>query len=221
MAGRGRGRGRGRGTFAADALGLGRGGESLPAPTVQPPPLFPLLEFHPAPLPQSEGSEYMFLLKQEYRGYMRDSPYYIKPLNKKKDIERYSDKYQVGSNDSGIGWQPDWKRFPKELQIGPRKARRPKSTLTVKPSLSATRRKTTENKEDVIKKLDELEQKEEGAKSGEEEEEDEAGEGEEEEEEEYYDEEEQEEGTDYISSYFDPGEDYLDEDDGLDDGPVY
>ena len=28
-------------------------------------------------------------------------------------------------------------------------------------------------------------------------------------------------GTDYISNYFDPGEDYIDEDDGGDDGPTY
>lgn len=43
------------------------------------------------------------------------------------DIERYSDKYQVGSGDNGIGWHPDWKRFPKELRIVSRKARPPKS----------------------------------------------------------------------------------------------
>nr|XP_054754333.1 DNA-directed RNA polymerase III subunit RPC7-like [Lytechinus pictus] len=220
MAGRGRGRGRGRGSsFAADALGLGRGGESLPPPTAQPPPLFPPLEFSPAPLPTNEGDNYMYLLKQEFRGYLRESPYYIKPLNKKKDIERYSDKYQVGSGDNGIEWQPDWKRFPKELKMVSRKARPPKSKSSAKPSLSTARVSKIAN-EEVIKKLDELEKKEDGTKSGEEDEEEEEGQGEEDEEE-YYDEEEQEEGTDYISNYFDPGEDYIDEDDGLDDGPTY
>ncbi|XP_003724394.2 DNA-directed RNA polymerase III subunit RPC7-like [Strongylocentrotus purpuratus] len=220
MAGRGRGRGRGRGSsFAADALGLGRGGEALPPPTAQPPPLFPPLEFSPAPLPKNEEDNYMYLLKQEFRGHMRDSPYCIKPHNKKKDIERYSDKYQVGSGDNGIGWHPDWKRFPKELRIVSRKARPPKSAGSVKPSLS-TARVSKKINEEVIKKLDELEKKEDGTKSGEEEEEEEEGQ-EEEDAEEYYDEEEQEEGTDYISNYFDPGEDYIDEDDGGDDGPTY
>lgn len=33
---------------------------------------------------------------------MRDSPYYLKPLDKKKDIERYSDKYQLSNHDNGV-----------------------------------------------------------------------------------------------------------------------
>ena len=45
MAGRGRGRGKGRGfTFDIGKLGIGRGGDSLPAAIQQPPPLFPVGE---------------------------------------------------------------------------------------------------------------------------------------------------------------------------------
>lgn len=47
MAGRGRGRGsRGRGfTFDVSALGLGRGKDAMPAPILQPPPLYPVSLF--------------------------------------------------------------------------------------------------------------------------------------------------------------------------------
>lgn len=52
MSGRGRGRGRGRGnqmSFDYNQLGFG-GGEALPAPVLQPPPTFPVLEHKPLPL---------------------------------------------------------------------------------------------------------------------------------------------------------------------------
>lgn len=55
MAGRGRGRGRGRGamTFEVGQLGF-TPGESLPAPVLQPPAIFPALERKPIPL-QTKG----------------------------------------------------------------------------------------------------------------------------------------------------------------------
>ncbi|XP_038072905.1 DNA-directed RNA polymerase III subunit RPC7-like [Patiria miniata] len=223
MAGRGRGRGRGGAmAFTAEVLGLGRG-DVLPPTTSQPPPLFPPLEFRPVPLPTGDEWDYLLLLKQEFRNTMRDSPYYIKPQDKKKDIERYSDKYRMSNNsDNTIGWTPDWNRLPKELKIRVKKQGETAARSAVKavPNLQAAKQISQKDVEVVTQRLAELEQKETEAASGDEKQEDE--DEEEIDEEEYYDEEDQEEGTDYIVSYFDNGEDDVnDDDDGLDDGPIY
>lgn len=222
MAGRGRGRGRGGGmTFSTELLGFGRG-EALPPPTLQPPPLFPPLEYKPAPLAAGEDRDYILLLKQEFRSGVRNSPYFIKPQDKKKDIQRYSDKYHGnGNSDSTIGWTPDWERLPKELKIRVRKPKDARTSSSVKPNIPGKKASTSkESAVEVAKKLEDLEKKENEMKSGDEEENDENEE--EYEDDERYDEEDQEEGTDYISSYFDPGEEYAEnEDDGMDDGPTY
>ena len=44
MAGRGRGRGANM-SFNIETLGFGRGGEALPGPNMQPPPVFPVGRF--------------------------------------------------------------------------------------------------------------------------------------------------------------------------------
>ncbi|XP_064354992.1 DNA-directed RNA polymerase III subunit RPC7-like isoform X2 [Dromaius novaehollandiae] len=108
MAGRGgRGRGRGQMTFNVEAVGIAKG-DALPPPTLQPSPLFPPLESRPAPLPGGEELEYMLALKQELRGAMKNLPYFVKPGAPRRDIERYSDKYQVSSPiDSAIDWSPE------------------------------------------------------------------------------------------------------------------
>ncbi|XP_071953381.1 DNA-directed RNA polymerase III subunit RPC7-like [Antedon mediterranea] len=220
MGGRGRGRGRGSAlSFTAEVLGLGRGADALPTGALQPPPLFPPLEYKALPLLTGEAREYMLALKQEFRASSRDSPFYIKPRNKKKDIDRYSDKYQgSGQNADNSEWTPDWTRFPKELQIRVKKSRVKGSII--KPSLKKKSEDKQKTKE-IENKLEELVKKEEegsGKEEGEEEEEKEAIEDDEE----FYDEEEMEEGTDYIVNYFDNGEDFApDEDDNLEDGPVY
>ncbi|XP_013379748.1 DNA-directed RNA polymerase III subunit RPC7-like [Lingula anatina] len=224
MAGRGRGRGRGGGkgmSFSVETLGFGRG-EALPAPTLQPPPLFPPLEFKPVALTTGEEMDYILALKQEFRATMKELPYYVKAQEKKKDIERYTDKYQTGQQDSSINWEPDWKRFPKELKIRVRKAA--KIQAVVRPSLP---KKTISRKadKDVLQTLEELEKKavEIDAEKDEEDEEEKKEEDGEQEEEEEYDEEDLEEETDYNLNYFDNGEGYgmEDEDDNLDDGPTY
>ncbi|XP_075463724.1 DNA-directed RNA polymerase III subunit RPC7-like isoform X2 [Ascaphus truei] len=212
MAGRGRGGGGGRGqmTFNMEAVGIGRG-EALPPPTLQPPPLFPALDFKPVPLQTGEELEYMLALKQELRGAMKGLPYYIKPAAPKKDVERYSDKYQTsGPVDNAIDWHPDWKLLPRELKIKVRKLPKEKSTVI----LPKHKQRVPLDKEEIIKKLENLEKKEEESSSSEEEnkEEEEEKEGEEE-----YDEEEHEEETDYIMSYFDNGEEFGgDSDDHMD-----
>ena len=42
----------------------------------------------------------MLALKQELTESFRKSPFHIKPLNRSKDIHRYSDKYQLAIIDT-------------------------------------------------------------------------------------------------------------------------
>ncbi|CAG5134943.1 unnamed protein product [Candidula unifasciata] len=220
MAGRGRGRGRGL-SINIEALGLGRE-EILPA-VAQPPPLYPPLQFKPVPLPQSSDLDYMLALKQELRESFHKSPFYIKAPKKVKDIERYSDKYQPGLNDSGSAFVPDWTRLPHELREVPRKR-----VKVNRAAAATTKVARPADNEDVSKLLEKLEQtdttlentenaeaKEEG---DDEEKKGEDGEGDEEEE---YDEEDAEEETDYNQAYFDNGEEYGDDDEDDDEGPTY
>ncbi|XP_067878781.1 RNA polymerase III subunit GL b isoform X1 [Heterodontus francisci] len=131
MSGRGRGSGPGPMTFSVEVVGIGKG-ETLPPPTLQPPPLYPSLEFKAVPLQSGEEAEYMLALKQELRGAMRSLPYYVKPAAPKKDIERYSDKYQSsGPTDNTIEWNPDWRRLPRELKIRIRKPPKDSSSSNV------------------------------------------------------------------------------------------
>lgn len=220
MAGRGRGRGRGGGsmTFDIGSLGFGRG-EGMPAAILQPPPLFPQLEFKPTPLSNTEVDEYLLALKQEIRGAMRDSPYYIKKSITKKDISRYSDKYK-GVQNSDVQYTPvnSW-LFPKELLQA--KKRRTKVTAGIKPRIAQRKLQKID-----VPNLDNSESMKVFEKIIEEkivEDDEDVKEGEEVEEEEYFEEEEEEE-NDYLVNYYDEGEDEVgmgDEDDGGDDGPVY
>ena len=58
----------------------------------------------PVPVLVGEECDYLLALKQEYQGSMKESVYFLKELNKKKDIERYSDKYQLGQG--AEHWEP-------------------------------------------------------------------------------------------------------------------
>ena len=53
---------------------------SLPIYSSQP------LQFKPVPLTSTEAGEYMLALKQEFRGIMQESEYFIKPDIVKKGI---------------------------------------------------------------------------------------------------------------------------------------
>ncbi|MBN3307763.1 DNA-directed RNA polymerase III subunit RPC7-like [Amia ocellicauda] len=211
MAGRARGRGRGQMNFNMEAVGIWKG-DLLPPSTLQPTPLFPPMEYKPVPLQTGEEAEYMLALKQELRGAMKNLPYFVRPAAPKKDIERYSDKYQSSEpTDNTIEWNPDWKRLPRELRIRVRKPLKDKPPAAPKRS-----QHTRVDKEEIIRKLETLEKKEQEV-SSEEEEEEKKQEEEEQENEEEYDEEEFEEETDYIMSYFDNGEDFgADSDDNMD-----
>ncbi|KAG2462822.1 DNA-directed RNA polymerase III subunit RPC7-like [Polypterus senegalus] len=213
MAGRGRGRGRGQLTFNIEAVGIGKG-EVLPPGTFQPTPLFPPMENKPVPLQSGEEAEYMLALKQELRGAMKSLPYFVKPAAPKKDVERYSDKYQSSEPaDNTIEWNPDWRRLPRELKIRVRKPQKEKAPT----GMPLRKKQTFVEKEEIIRKLETLEKKEEEGSSEEEEEEKKKQEEEEQDNEEEYDEEEFEEETDYIMSYFDNGEEFGgDSDDNMD-----
>lgn len=206
----GRGRGRGfRTTF---------GDTSFPRPEsqLQPNPLYPVMEVKPLPLSGGEQVDYLLALKQEFRGAMRSLPCFIQPPTVRRDVARYSDKYH-NTDQQDQDWTPDWKTLPKELRVRPQKPH----PSGVKPATvsrrSEAKTKQTpakkQEKEEVLLKLESLEQKE----TGSDEEEEEKKQEEEEPEEEEYDEEEFEEETDYIMSYFDNGEGFDgDSDDNMD-----
>ncbi|XP_002130699.2 DNA-directed RNA polymerase III subunit RPC7-like [Ciona intestinalis] len=211
--GKGRGRGRGSMTFNVEAIGFGRG-DALPASTLQPPLPYPPLRQQPVPLLAGEEADYLLALQKEYIQTMQNSPYFIQAEQAKNDIVRYSDKYKSSRNmDNTINWKPDWRRLPSELKVAVRKKRLAQN-IGPPPKLV----KHLKTGADITKTLDALEKKE--SKTDHEE-----NEEEEEQEENFENEEEQEEDeNDYLTSYFDNGENYLDEEeDNLDDkdGGIY
>ena len=249
---RGRGRGRGK-PFGGnlELLGLSPG-QPAPPPILQPPPDFPPLERRPLELRATDVDEYHLTVKQELRQQMKQSHFYLKAGSDKKGVERYSDKYKsVKSSevDNQLGWEADWNYFPEELKIVERKktkkigskfspvicitkTRTRKRTATETqaeddisaPEAKKKKRVTFSNEVSAMvateteSKLNELEKLENTTAEG--------TAGEEEEvvtEDEIYDEEIEEEGTDYNLTYFDNGEDYLGEEDTLEDneGPYY
>ena len=246
---RGRGRGRGRGKPFAHMEGIGLApGEAAPPPILKPPPLFPVLERKPLELKIDSVSEYLFSIKQEFQQWMKQSPFYLKAKHHTATIDRYSDKYQEHRDDHSeetFPWKVEWKFFPAELQLKKKKVKKTRVVKSKSPSTSSKRKRKIENKStskkkkrkvtfvdseasdseqskdkegDILKKLKDLEKSEgsgEDEQSGEEEN---VPSGEEE----YYDEEIEEEGTDYNQTYFDNGEDYIEEDNLEDnEGPYY
>lgn len=216
MTGRGRGRGKPSMSISTEQLGFAKG-EALPPPVLQPPLKYPLLEYKPLPLNITKEMSYLLELKKGYAEYMRESPNNVLPLVIKKDIERYSDRYQdLITDKSSYESRYDWSRMPVELKPQLRKR---KGQKCENPQI---KRKNV----DIESKLQELEKKESLQQSDAEEEEKEEEEAEGKDDEQAEDEEEEldeemDEGTDYVNNYFDNGEGYDDEDDNLDDGPIY
>ncbi|KAK2582574.1 hypothetical protein KPH14_004863 [Odynerus spinipes] len=219
MAGRGRGKfGKPSMSFSSEQLGFAKG-EVLPPPVLEPPPKYPTLEYEALTFTITNEMSYLLELKRDYTEYLRESSYYVQPIELKKDIERYSDRYQDMMTDkSGYETKYDWSKIPAELKPA---IRRQKSQSTAQPK---KKQKTV----DIESKLQELEKKENTMQSDVQEEE---GKAEEETEEKEMDEvvedeeeeldEEMDEGTDYVNNYFDNGEGYDDEEDNMDDGPIY
>ncbi|XP_068426821.1 DNA-directed RNA polymerase III subunit RPC7-like isoform X2 [Clinocottus analis] len=170
------------------------------------------MEPKPLPLTGGEEAEYLLALKQEFRANMMSLPDFIQPASAKRDVERYSDKYHSSEQTDGLtDWNPDWKRFPKELRVKKPSGDGALAASRTDRLQSGLKKKTVMEKEEVLLKLETLQKKEEQQSSEEEEEgeekkkkqEDEEADGEEE-----YDEEEFEEGTDYAMPYFDNGEEF-------------
>ena len=239
---RGRGkapRGRGFGS-QLEALGITSAGDSAPPPILQPPPLFPPLDRKPLELAKTDVDLYLLEVKQELRAFMRESGYYL--MDDCDELTHIGKKAKVDS--AAKDWVPGWEHFPKELEIKKRKIKKAvtKKAISVTQSKVPAKGRNAKVKVEVSEPaFDENEvlkaslspvkgsstvepgQTAEGKSTAEETEEKTEKEGEEKDseeegaEEEFYDEEIEEEGTDYNLTYFDPGEDYLgDDDDGGD-----
>ncbi|NXS96921.1 RPC7 polymerase, partial [Jacana jacana] len=202
MAGSGRGRGRAAFTFNVEAIGFAKGA-ALPDAVCQPPPPFPSTDNKPVPLKTGEDEDYMLALKQDLRGTMKKMPYFLAVEEDREAIERYSQKYQDIEKERAA-WTPDWRRLPREMKPKKKtkKGAKPKKAKSSGPKSNL----------DVLKKIEELEQKgDEEEKSEDEKDKTKEKEGEDDEEAEEpeeYDEEEHEEENDYISSYFEDGDDF-------------
>ena len=219
MAGRGRGRGGSGLSLTHDqlqALGIARG-DNTPQ-TLAPPPLFPKLEAKPLPLVSDAATDYMLIVKDQFIEYLHESPAFVKLKTQTDGVERYSDKYKMLALDAKKGKVLDcvWANMPTELRP---QANRVRATARKRklddPAAIAKRLQTLEKKEnEEDDETMETNENEEPVKN-QEDNDDEVIEDEHEEELEIDD------GTDYANNYFDNGEDYDEEDDNLDDGPVY
>uniref|UniRef100_A0A8C1T416 DNA-directed RNA polymerase III subunit n=1 Tax=Cyprinus carpio TaxID=7962 RepID=A0A8C1T416_CYPCA len=203
------GRGRGLRTFSVEIVGIGKG-ENLP-----PSPPFPPLDQKPVPLEAGEKAEYMLALKQEFRGATKTLPFHIRPAGPKKDVERYSDKYQkIETSDNSLEWKPG--DCSQTTQTATSEQRGDHTQTVTCFGCHSCLIHSKIKRFNLCYYTFTLEQKEEEGSSDEEEgkkkkPEEEEAEGEE------YDEEEFEDETDYIMSYFDNGEEFGgDSDDNID-----
>jgi len=180
--------------------------ETLPTLVTQPPPLYPLMERHPVPLTQSLETDYLLILRQDFIDHMQLSASYLRMLESKTNqSEQEIDKLvaQLPSTKEKY----DWTLFPAELR--PKMlAKRVKKKGGVKKDI---------NIEEKLKALEKQEESKNAPPTKEDEplEEDEDAEPDEEQDEEMDD------GTDYANNYFDNGEGYDDDDDNMDEGPIY
>ncbi|KFW10914.1 DNA-directed RNA polymerase III subunit RPC7, partial [Eurypyga helias] len=206
----GRGRGRAAFTFNIEAIGFAKGA-ALPDVMCKPPPPFPSTDNKPVPLKTGEDEDYMLALKQDLRGTMKKMPYFLAVEEDHEAIERYSKKYH-DSEKEHAAWTPDWRRLPREMK--PKK----KTKKGAKPRKAKS--SVLKSNLDVLKKIEELDKEDDEEKSEDEKDKtkDKEGEDDEEAEEpEEYDEEEHEEENDYISSYFEDGDDFgANSDDNMD-----
>ncbi|XP_073947246.1 RNA polymerase III subunit G [Choristoneura fumiferana] len=216
------GRGRGRGSTLSltheqlQALGIARGENN--AATLAPPPLFPKLEAKPLPLVTDAATDYMLIVKDQFIGFLHDSPAYVKPKTRTDDVERYSDKYKLLALDAKQGKVLDcvWANMPTELRPQARRERATRKRKLDDPTEIDKRFQTLEKKENEAEIEEGMDTNEEEANVKKVETNDD-----EELEDEQEPEDEIDDGTDYANNYFDNGEDYDEEDDNLDDGPVY
>uniref|UniRef100_A0A1B6LSS1 Uncharacterized protein n=1 Tax=Graphocephala atropunctata TaxID=36148 RepID=A0A1B6LSS1_9HEMI len=221
--GGGRGRGRASLSFNVEQLGLAPG-ELLPGPVLQPPPLFPPLEFKPSPLLNDPFYEGQLELKSNFLEYFNKSSAFVRLKLLQPQVGQFSDAEQ--SKKPEKPFIIDWSCVPPELKPNLNKRKRKSGTQNA----GLPKKIEKKNIANLTSWLEELEKKEtveegkekdtDDTEKKKEEDEQEVGEGEEFEEDDL--DEEMDDGTDYNQNYFDNGEGYLDEeDDNLDDGPIY
>ncbi|CAD7080964.1 unnamed protein product [Hermetia illucens] len=215
MAGRGRGR-LGSSLTQEQLQVLGCVGKDIPSVPTAPPPTFPPLLSKPVPLENSTVQDYMTLWKEDFLTQMRDSPYHLEPaVHNNSNIQRYSDQFVnvLENSKQKSKVEIPWHLMPAELR--PNWKRRKVATAPTLPkkkkeNLIEDRLKVLEQKE----KIDENPEKQavHGSDSEEEKEEEEP---------EIDEDDEMDEENDYGNNYFDNGEAFNEEDDNLDDGPIY
>ncbi|KAH8380503.1 hypothetical protein KR009_011145 [Drosophila setifemur] len=208
----GRGRGGKTGTLTAEQMAMLGCTKDMPVQTA-PPPTFPPVLNRPTTLETTATQNYQLLWKEDFLNRMRDSPYYIISASQDAQSREQKDWREKAMQRLKLKAQAEfnYKSMPRELNISNRKRR---NGADVRPKLLA-------KKTNIEDRLKVLEQKE--LKTGERDEtkaETDEDEDEQDDPEAALDDEMDEE-NDYGNSYFDNGESYNDEDDNLDDGPVY
>ncbi|XP_052860886.1 DNA-directed RNA polymerase III subunit RPC7 [Anopheles cruzii] len=215
----GRGRGKSGGTLTQEQLqSLGVTSKEIQAVTsAAPPPIYPPLMSKPVQLESSVDRNYKILWKEDFISYLRESAYFTTKKCSKLPVQRYSDKViNVIENDpktkrdGDFLWncmpaevRPNFKRIKTATSTG--KTKRARTAADIDAKLQALEQKETSfEKADVVKK-----EKSESEDEKDDEQEDEMAD------------EEMDDDNDYGNNYFDNGEAYNDEDDNLDDGPIY
>ncbi|EGI63489.1 DNA-directed RNA polymerase III subunit RPC7 [Acromyrmex echinatior] len=191
----GRGRGKSAMSFSMEQLGISKG-ETLSTLVLQPSLSYPPLDHKPPPIQITSEMEYLIELKRHFTEYVRESPHYVKAAVINEDIERYSDAFKEDFTDND---ESKYEAYHDRQQKGNKK----KKNM------------------DIVKKLSELEKKENMQHPVEEEDKEEGNEEENDEEKEdgvkEDEEDEMDDGTDYANEYFENGDNYYSEEDNNDD----
>ncbi|KAH8327708.1 hypothetical protein KR074_011195 [Drosophila pseudoananassae] len=211
----GRGRGGKTGTLTAEQMAMLGCTKDLPVQTA-PPPTFPPVLNRPTTLETTATQNYQLLWKEDFLNRMKDSPYYIVSASQDTQSQEHKDWREKAIERMKHKAQPefDYKSMPRELNLSTRKRR---TAADVKPKLLT--KKT--NIEDRLKILEQKELKTGGVEEDEVKQESDSEQEEEQDDPEAAMDEEMDEENDYGNTYFDNGEAYNDDDDNLDDGPVY
>ncbi|XP_017111738.1 DNA-directed RNA polymerase III subunit RPC7 [Drosophila elegans] len=210
----GRGRGGKTGTLTAEQMAMLGCTKDLPVQTA-PPPTFPPVLNRPTTIETTATQNYQLLWKEDFLNRMRDSPYYIVSASQETQNLEHKDWREKAMKHLKLKTQPEfnYKAMPQELNISSRKRR----GADIRPKLLA--KKT--NIEDRLKVLEQKELKSGGNEQDEIKQESDSEQEEEQDDPEAAMDDEMDEDNDYGATYFDNGEAFNDEDDNLDDGPVY
>lgn len=116
MAGRGGGAGRGRAAMSFNVEQLGfAAGEMLPGPVLQPPPLYPTLEFYPAALETGPIYKEQVKFKNLFANHLNNSPAYIRADEIQKGLGNFMDPDKENADAIDKPLEFNWARFPSEL----------------------------------------------------------------------------------------------------------